>query len=149
VYGDIGHWRTAPGTIRVGSVAWPNFGVPRRRSSYGPHDGLAVFVKGLLLVAPGRTVTVRIHSSRPSRVALLYGKSFEPRAQWHGAGWFRISDGSAALTFKACPRSRSSHWTQFAGGFLVRGAQCAIVEARAQGSSRWRRRPIAFGKGTC
>ena len=149
VYGQIGSWRTAPGTILAGPVGWPNFGAPPRRSFYGPHKGLSVFVKGLLAVAPGRTATVRIPAGERSRLSLFYGTHFKPRAHWHDATWFRVSDGDSALTFRACARGRNPGWTQFAGGFLVRGPQCAVVEVRARGSARWLRRRIAFGQGTC
>ena len=146
VHGGLGGWRTAPGTVLAGPVAWPSFVTPRLRSFYGPHNGLAVFVKGLLVVQPGHVATVRIPAGERSRLALYYGGTFAPRAQWHDATWFRVSDGALEITFKACPRG---DWTQFAGGFLVRGAQCAVVEVRARGSARWLRRRIAFGRRTC
>jgi hypothetical protein len=150
VYGSIDGWRSAPGTVLAGPVGWPSLvGTPQPRSFFGPHNGLAVFVKGLLVVKPGHVVTVRIPAHERSRLALYYGKTFRPRAQWHDATWFRVSDGAAAITFKACPRGRYPGWTQFAGGFLALGPQCAVVEVRARGSARWLRRRIPFGKGMC
>lgn len=149
VYGPPDGWRSAPSTVGAGVAAWPYFRSPPSRSSYGPHGGLAVFVKALLFVEPGHAVTVRIPTRERNRLSLLYGKTFEPRTQWHGADWFRLSEGAAAITFEACPRGRYSGWTQFAGGFLVLGPQCAAVEVRARGSPRWLRRRLPFGKGTC
>ena len=150
VYGPLGHWRTAPQTLEAGLVAWPYL-LPLRRShaAYVPRNRLAPFVKGLLVVEPGRTVTVRIPSRERSRLSLYYRKTFDPRRHWHGGGFFRVSDGAGEITFTACPRGPGSEWTQFAGGFLVRGAQCAVVEVRARGSFRWLRRRIPFGKGSC
>lgn len=149
VYGPLDGWRNARSTVRAGPVAWPYFGAPRARSSYGPHRGLAVFVKGLLVVEPGRSAIVRVPARERSRLSLYYGTEFNPRANWHGRSWFRVPDGAAAITFKACPRGRAAGWTQFAGGFIVRGPQCAAVEVKARGSARWQRRRISFGAGTC
>ncbi len=147
VYGPLHGWQNAPTTIVAGPVAWPFFEASQRSAFYGGHNGLAVSVKALLLVKPGRTATLRIPASERTRLALLYG-SRPPRAEWHGAEWYRVSDGAAAITFKAC-RPGSAGWTQFAGAFLARGAQCAVVEVRASGSTRWLRRRILLGRRTC
>jgi len=150
VYGPLGTWRTAPNAVVAGPVGWPYLLTPPpSHAVYGPHEGLALFAKALLAIEPGRTATIRIPANERSRLSLYYRKTFDPRRQWHGAGLFRVSDGSAEITFEACPRGPGSEWTQFAGGFLVRGAQCGVVEVKARGSARWLRRRIPFGKRTC
>ena len=147
VYGPLHGWRTAPTTIVAGTVAWPFFGASQRHAFYGPHNGLAVSVKALLLVKPGRTATLRIPASERTRLSLLY-RSRPPRGAWHDAEWYRVSDGAAAITFRAC-RPGNAGWTQFAGAFLARGAQCAVVEVRASGSTRWLHRRLPLGGRTC
>lgn len=150
VFGSVGDWRAARSSVVAGHAGWPYLvAFQQSRSSYGPHRGLAAFVKGLFVVEPAHVVTVRIPASEQRRLSLYYAATFEPRAQWHDTTWFRVSDGAAAITFRACPRGRNPGWTQFAGGFMVRGPQCALVEVRARGSARWLRRRIPFGKGTC
>jgi hypothetical protein len=149
VYGPLDHWRSARSSVLAGPAGWPYLRRSLGGPAYGPHKGLAVFVKGLFVVERRHTVRIRIPRDERERLSLYYGKAFEPRTQWHGETWFRVSDGAAAVTFTACRSGSGRGGSQFAGGFLVRGSQCAVVEVRLRGSARWLRRRLAFGKGTC
>jgi hypothetical protein len=138
----------APGTLVAGPVAWPALRniTPRNASKYRPHQGLARFVKLLLLVKHGAPTTLTIPAKQRSRLALYYGNYVAPRSTWHGVSWYRLSDGQSALTFQPCPQTQTGRtWTQFAGGLIIKGAQCATINI-SRGSSRQLHPRLPLGK---
>ena len=150
VYGPLGgNWRSpGQGTVVAGPIAWVGlFGYAREQPpwTYQPRRGLAPAVKALAVVNPGRAVTVSVPPAERGRVSLDY-TYIQPRAQTAGGSLFRVSDGASAVTFKPCP---PTIWpggrTQFAGGFIVQGAQCAEVDIQVAGSRTRMRRYIPFG----
>jgi Tfp pilus assembly protein FimT len=84
-------------------------------------------VKLLIVVKDRAPVTLTVPAAKRSRLAFDYGR-FAPPLTRNGIAFFRIADAPQALTFKPCSRAKTpSGWTQFAGGFIVKGAQCARV----------------------
>src|SRR5207253_998086 len=73
--------------------------------------------KVLLVVAGKTTVRLVIPTSERRRLRLLYDPS-----SWSPSGLYRLSAGDDASVFQACPDE-----TQFNGGFIVAGPQCARV----------------------
>lgn len=138
----------APGTVIAGPVAWPALRrmTPRSARAYRPYQGLARFLKLLILVKHGAPTTLTIPARERSRLALYYGTYGAPRSTWHGISWYRLSDGQTALTLQPCPRTQTGGtWTQFAGGLLIEGAQCATVNI-SRGSSRQLHPRLALGR---
>ena len=121
VYGDLGKdWRRKPNTIIVGPIAFPNTFPPDGRepaSSFAPVRGRYPGQKVLLVVAGKTTVRLVIPTSERRRLRLLYDPS-----SWSPSGLYRLSAGDDASAFQACPDE-----TQFNGGFIVAGPQCARV----------------------
>jgi hypothetical protein len=78
-------------------------------------------IKILALVRGPATVTLSVPLDVRRKVALVYG----PPSEWHDT--MRISDGHAATTFVGCPDSDE---TQFNGGFIVAGSQCATFDVQ-------------------
>jgi hypothetical protein len=50
---------------------------------------------------------------------------------------------SDVVRFHACPR----RWTFFAGGLVVRGPTCVLIEVRQRGSRRVHRRMVSINMG--
>lgn len=127
VYGPESHLGKGHGTVVAGPVVWPEAETTRNQSSYRPRQGLAPFVKLLIFVKDGAPTTLSVPPAERSRLAFNYG-AFSPRLTWRGIAFFKIADAPQILTFKPCSRAKTpSGWTSFAGGFLVKGGQCAKV----------------------
>jgi hypothetical protein len=124
VSGDLGKdWRKRPGTIVVGPIAFPDLFAPSRTSPaslFAPVHGRYLAQKVLLVVNAKITVRLVIPASELMRLRLLYDPGAWNRADVRGR--YRLTTGTAAAIFKACPTE-----TQFNGGFLVAGRQCARV----------------------
>jgi len=80
-------------------------------------------LKILVLVRGRATVTLSVPLGERRSVALVYG----PPREWRRT--MRVSDGHAATTFSGCSGSDSDE-TQFNGGFIVAGVQCATFDVR-------------------
>jgi hypothetical protein len=124
VYGDLGrNWRRRTGTIVVGPIAFPDLFAPSRTapaSLFAPVHGRYLAQKVLLVVKAKMTVRLVIPAREATHLRLLYDPAAWKRADRHGR--YRLADGSTAAVFHACPNE-----TQFNGGFLVVGRQCARV----------------------
>ncbi len=107
-------------------------------------------VKVLVLLQTGEAVTVVVPEEERRRVSLLYDWRAGPRRP------LRFSDGTSSAQFVAC--TRSEEWaeeqpypdpqeTQFNGGFFVRGAHCAMLEAWIEGRTDRLRFGVGFGTG--
>ena len=154
VYGQMGpHWRSpANGTLIAGPIAWSvvrslatDSGGPPP-ASYAPYHGLAGSVKALVAVNAGTVVRVRIPASERTRLALDYTYIQTGRNTKQGT-YFRVADGASQVTFKACSLAQNptGQPSQFAGGFIVAGAQCARIDIYTSNSSRPLVRQIPFG----
>lgn len=127
VYGPESNLGTGHGTVVAGPVVWPGAETRRSSSAYRPRRGLAPFVKLLIFVKDGAPTTLSVPPAERSRLAFNYG-TFSPRMTWHGIAFFRVADAPQVLTFRPCSRAKTtSGWTSFAGGFIIKGAQCAKV----------------------
>jgi hypothetical protein len=116
-------WRTSRhGTVVAGPITW--LYLVRNANRAAIHR--AHFVQALAVVEPGRAVTVSILPSERGRLSLDYTDN-SPRAR------FRVSQGTAAVTFKPCPGPAGR--TQFNGGFIIAGPRCAGVAIQPAGES--------------
>lgn len=95
-------------------------------------------IKILALVRGPATVTLSVPLDARRKVALVYG----PPSEWHNT--MRISDGHAATTFVGCPGSNSDE-TQFNGGFIVGGPQCATFDVQVDGQRDNLKVAVPFG----
>jgi hypothetical protein len=124
VYGDLGkNWRKRPGAIVVGPIAFPAVFAPSAKapaSLFAPLRGRYLAQKVLLVVSARVSVRLVIPRRELNHLRLFYDQAAWKRADSHGR--YRLADGNAATVFHACAAE-----TQFNGGFLVAGRQCARV----------------------
>jgi hypothetical protein len=109
----------------VASVQARSFSaIPGRRGYYRPFKVLAVVENDV------GSVTVSIPSAYRSRLAFVYALDSSGRnlARWA----MRVVDGQSAVTFNPCTGVEPAQ-TQFGGGFVVAGSQCAHLEIRVAG----------------
>ncbi len=141
VYGQLGRdWRsTSAGTVIAGPLAW----VYLRQAVNGIAIKRSHFIKALAVVNAGTEVTVSIPRSEAHRVSLDY-TSVAPRSRFH------LPEGASSVTLKACPNPReldvSRGRSQFAGGFIVSGPQCAEVDIKPAGSAPTIRKYLSLGQ---
>jgi hypothetical protein len=101
----------------------------RAPNRYGPIKVLAL-VRGLM------SVTLSVPFSERRNVALVYG----PPSEWRDT--MRVSDGHAATTFRGCS---DSEVTQFNGGFIVAGTQCATFDVQVAARPDALKLAVPFG----
>lgn len=137
-------WRNpSTGAIVAGPIAWPYLRLLADHSgSLAPLHGLAPGVKALIVVTAGAVVRVVIPANERARLSLDYSY-IPPRDARQNL--FRVADGASQVTFKACSSSYEGPQTEFAGGFLVAGAQCARIDIYTSTSNRPLVRQIPFG----
>ncbi len=138
-----GNWRK--GTLTVGPISFLNLplyagvspGWFKPKVSYED----AVFAKVLVIVRRSHEVTVSIPRRFQGDLALAYS----------GGTDRLIADGETAVTFRACAPGESQFGdhpaTQFAGGFLVAGPRCALMQVSADGQPA-STVALSFGAGT-
>jgi hypothetical protein len=140
VYGDLGkNWRRNPGTIIVGPVAFPNIFAASSResaSTFAPRRGRYPAQKVLLVLARNTTVRLVIPADERRRLRLLY----DPGA-WNPTGNYRLSEGNESTVFHACATE-----TQFNGGLIVAGPQCARVLVYVARQARPLAARLPFGR---
>jgi hypothetical protein len=143
VYGHLGrNWRRRTGTVVVGPIAFPDLFAPSRTapaSLFAPVHGRYLAQKVLLVVKAKKTVRLVIPADEATHLRLLYDLAAWKRADRHGR--YRLADGSTAAVFHACPSE-----TQFNGGFLVAGRQCARVLVYVRGRTRPLTARLTFGR---
>lgn len=149
VYGQLAAgWRSPRhGALVAGPIAWViGFVGHQPSSAYAPSHGLAPGVKALAVVNAGPGVTVSVPAGERNRLSLDY-TDVQPRSPAGGAA-YRVSDGASA--FRPCARGQGlvgpDGRTQFAGGFIVSGAQCAELDIQPVASTVRMRRYIPFGR---
>jgi hypothetical protein len=138
-------WRSpSAGTIAAGPIAWLFLGrAGPHLGRLAPRHGLAPAVKAMVEVAAGAVVRVVIPVNERVRLSLDY-TSVPPRDARQNL--FRVADGASQVTFRACsPVSGEGPQTQFAGGFIVAGAHCALIDIYMRASNQPIRRQIPFG----
>jgi hypothetical protein len=148
VYGDLGRgWRK--NAFVAGAIAF--VGLPGAatapRSDFAPLEDGFRSVKALAVVNEGADVTISVSSEDQTHVSLLY----DP-ASFKDLNSYQIADGETVVTFQSCSSGESPFGvrgpTQFNGGFIVDGPQCATLEVRAA-TGPAKRVDVAFGRGTC
>ena len=149
VFGGLGNgWRRASrGAIIAGPLAWPlleyiasDSGKPfPHPSSYAARGDLAPSVKALVVINPGRTVRLSVQAGERARLSLDYDYVQGGTPD----GYFKVAAGAAAVTFVPCAQQ-----TQFAGGFIVAGRQCARLDIYVGHSAKPILSAIPFGVPT-
>lgn len=121
--------------------------VPGRPGRYYPQ-------KTLLLARAGSAATLSVPRAERRHIALTYRPS-----DWKipYARGYRLADGEASVTFRACRASEPSfvpgrngpvgRWTEFNGGFIVAGARCVTLHVHA--GRRVIPLRLSFGAGRC
>jgi hypothetical protein len=122
-------WQSS--TIHSGALTLFSFGQVRaggRESTLSSSDLSPVRdVKMLALVRPGSVVTISVPPDEQTRLALAYAVGQAPTG---------VADGYRSATFVACNEpsgvgSRAAGWTQFNGGLLAAGPQCATLDVHS------------------
>ncbi|HEY5197488.1 MAG TPA: hypothetical protein VIJ51_10730 [Solirubrobacteraceae bacterium] len=141
--------------VAAGPIAWPDAldlasdpGPRSTAAAYAPYHGLSLIVDDLVAVNDGAVVQVRIPASERTRLSLDY-LGLSPRT---AAGRYAVADGASQVTFHSCsPGSTDGPSSRFDGGFIVAGAQCALVDVYT-GDGRQplvRRIPFGVPAGVC
>jgi hypothetical protein len=152
IYGDLGlDWRDR--SVVVGPIAFvglPGTATAPRRDFEPLEGGGFRSIKALAVVDQGAEVTVTIAPEDRAHVSLLY----DPSA-FKDLNAYSIADGEGAVTFRACAKGEESPVgapdgpTQFNGGFVVDGPQCAALDVLIAGRGLPKRVNVAFGRGAC
>ena len=141
VYGQLARrWRFSPLTVRVGAVSFlygRSYRSVPARELRGSGSGAARRYwsqKVLAVVDRGAITTVVIPERERGQVSLQYESSVpEPP--------YRISQGTTAVKFEACPYAA----TQFNGGFIVARPRCVQIDVHQ--NRQLNRAWIPFGTG--
>jgi hypothetical protein len=96
-----------------------------------------LFQKALAIVKAGALVKMVVPEGERDRLALTYGGA------GHADNLYELSEGESSWKLRACNDTA----TQFNGGFVVAGAQCAEVDVFVEGRSEPIRAFIGFGTG--
>ena len=143
VYGDLGKdWRDHSAVVGPIAFAGLPFAATAPRSDFTPDNQGYRRVKALAVVERGAEVTVSVPPTEQGHIALVYDPAVFDSGQ--------LADGETAVMFRACAEGEGP-WpgpTQFNGGFIVDGPQCATLEVMV-GDGPPKRVEVAFGKGTC
>ncbi|MGI8712098.1 MAG: hypothetical protein ACR2NR_02735 [Solirubrobacteraceae bacterium] len=141
VYGQLARdWRSSPLTVRAGAVSFlyvRDYRTAPARQFRGSGSGASRRYSGqkvLAVVDRGATATVVISPPDRGQVSLQYQSSIPDPP-------YRISQGTTAVEFEACPHAA----TQFNGGFIVAGPVCVQIDVHQNGqlTQAW----IPFGTG--
>jgi hypothetical protein len=138
VFGTLGSdWRRH--AVVVGPLAW--LGTEGYASEPARHfrdrgGGRYLFQKALIVLEPRALVTVVVPVGERGRLALAYGGSSP------ADNLFELSEGEPRWSFRACADAE----TQFNGGFVVAGAQCAVLDISVQGRAEPMQASIGFGR---
>lgn len=102
-------------------------------------------IKILAVLQRGATATLEVPLSERRNVALLYRRPILVQGER-----MRVSDGDAAVTFKACREGEfgpgtGGPTTVWGGGFVVAGARCASLILRVEGRSEPLTLRVPFG----
>lgn len=137
-YGRLGKgWRSDPDTIRAGPLyfVYARGNRTMARKAFRGRGGRYPGQKMLIVVLRGRTAALAVPTREQRRLALLYSATQEALPA------YSLREGETAVRFTAC----SDRDTQFNGGLILTGPQCATLNVRA-GRSR-SRVSIPFGTG--
>ena len=101
-------------------------------------------LKVLAVVDAGASVTLAVPEAERQRISLLYDVG-GPRIDRD----LGLSDGTSSVRFSACSSGSEypGRQTQFNGGFFVRDAHCAAIDAWLEGRADPIRRWLPFGVG--
>jgi hypothetical protein len=125
----------------AGPLAW--VGISGYRSdppaTFAVQDGRYIFKKALAVVERGALVKIVVPESERTRLSLFYSASGTK-----ADNLYEISEGKSTWALRACKETE----TQFNGGFIVGGAQCAALDVFVEGRSQPIRVFIPFGTGT-
>jgi hypothetical protein len=107
-------------------------------ATFAVQDGRYLFKKALAVVERGALVKIVVPESERPRLSLFYSASGT-----RPDNLYAIAEGKASWALRACEDTE----TQFNGGFIVGGAQCAALDVFVKGKSQPIRVFIPFGTG--
>jgi hypothetical protein len=124
----------------AGPLAWLGVSGYARDSAatFAVQDGRYFFKKALAVVERGALVKIVVPESERTRLALFYSASGT-----RPDNLYKVSEGESTWALRACEDTE----TQFNGGFIVGGAQCAALDVFLEGKNRPIRVFIPFGTG--
>lgn len=111
-----------------------------RRTLAHAQGGNYGVMEGLVLVAAGEQATVSVARDQRQAVSLVFSRHARNAERPGAEGVQRVSDGDAAVTFRACP----SATTAFLGGYVVAGPRCVQLTVSRRGRPPAHLR-LAFG----
>jgi len=139
-------WQSS--AIHSGALTLFSFGQVRaggRESTLSSSDLRPVRdMKMLALVRPGSVVTISVPPDERTRLALAYAVGQAPTD---------VAGGYRSTTFVACKEpsgvgSGAAGWTQFNGGLLAAGPQCATLDVHSN-QEPGQEVVLALGTGGC
>jgi hypothetical protein len=131
------NWRDTA-TI-AGPLAWPGIAgyANQPAADFEKRNGRYFLQKALAVVEPGVLVKMVVPESERDRLSLSYGPS------GRSDNLYALADGEPTWALRACKDTE----TQFNGGFIVAGVQCAALDVFVEGRSRPIRLYLPFGTG--
>lgn len=100
-----------------------------RRTLRHARPGSYAITEGLVHVATGSEATVAVAPSQRDAVSLIFSRQARNRERHGARGAYRVRDGDAQVTFRACPNAA----TDFLGGYVVAGARCVHLTVTSPG----------------
>jgi hypothetical protein len=141
VFGTLGsNWRE--NATRAGPLSW--LGVSGYATdppaTFAEREGHYLFKKALAVVEPGALVKVEVPENERDRLSLYYSASGT-----RPDNLYEIGEGKPTWAFRACEERP----TQFNGGFIVGGAQCAALDVFMEGEWKPVHVFLPFGRRAC
>jgi hypothetical protein len=141
VFGTLAsNWRDY--ATRAGTLSWLGVSgyATDRPAAFADRDGRYLFKKALVVVEPGALVVVEVPDNERDRLSLYYSASGT-----RPDNLYEIGEGKPTWAFRGCDDTP----TQFNGGFIVGGAQCAALDVFMSGKWKPVRVFLPFGRRAC
>jgi hypothetical protein len=139
VFGSLApNWRDT--AIVAGPLGWPGiagYATEPAANFRERKDSRFLFQKALAVVEAGALVKMEVPESERDRLSLAYSGSGRPD------NLYKLEEGKPTWALRACEDTR----TEFNGGFIVAGAQCAHLNVYVEGRGAPIRVTIPFGTG--
>jgi hypothetical protein len=142
VFGTLAsNWREY--ATRAGPISWLGISgyATDPPATFAEREGSRyLFKKALAVVESGALVKVEIPETERDRLSLYYSASGT-----RPDNLYKIGEGKRTWAFRGC----DDRPTQFNGGFIVGGAQCAALDVFMEGKWRAVRVVLPFGRRAC
>ena len=129
--------RNGPSQCASAECVWSWRFASQPADAFSGRNGRYFLQKALAVVEAGALVKMEVPESARDRLALSYGLS------GRSDNLYALADGHPTWALRACDDTE----TQFNGGFIVAGAQCAPLDVFVEGQSAPIRVTLSFGMG--